>query len=136
MSLATLATYSNNRITPAQNPEDARVTAGAFDLNQVLPAGQVLATKGNTGTGTNTLLVALGGTNTHAVGILMYAINTDANGNVFLGGSTNASEVNPPFQTSPYFTAGTFDPADLTGWSATATTSLNMRITAAGFYKF
>jgi hypothetical protein len=131
MSFATLATYANNRLTPVQYPEDARWTAGVFDVNLTLARGTVIANKG-----TNQTLVAFDTTNTASVGLLMYDIKTDANGQVYFGGSTTAGPENVPFDTAPYFVAGTFDVADLTGLDATSRANLNGRLLANGFFKF
>lgn len=129
--LSTLSSFANNRLTPVQNPEDARWTAGVFDVSQTLARGTVVANKG-----TNQVLVKFDATNTAAVGLLMYDIMTDSAGKVYTGGSTNAAENNIPVETAPYFNAGTFDPAELTGLDATSRANLNGRLLANGFFKF
>lgn len=130
--LTTLSSYANNRLTPVQYPEDARWTAGVFDVSQTLARGTVLAPKG-----TNQVLVAFdGATNTAACGFLMYDIRTDAAGKVYYGGSTNAAENNIPMETAPYYVAGTFDVTELTGLDATSRANLNGRLLANGYFKF
>ena len=130
----TLEVYSNDRLTPAQYPEDARKTAGKLGVSLTLAAGTVLGKRTSNG-----LLYAYNdaltdGTNV-AVGILEYATKTDSSGNAFFGDSTTASSLNVPHQTVPYFVSGTFDTADLTGYDAAALADLNGRVLASGFIK-
>lgn len=128
--LATIATYANNRLTPVQYPEDARWTAGRFDVNLTLARGTVVAAKA----ATPTLLVAYDDvTNVAAAGFLMYDIKTDANGMVYYGGSTTASPENVPMETAPFYVNGTFDPAELTGLTAAGKTALKARTLQNGF---
>lgn len=131
MSFSTLSAFANNRLTPVQYPEDARWTAGVFEVSQTIARGTVVANKG-----TNQVLVPFDATNTAAVGLLMYDIKTDSAGKVYLGGSTNAAANNIPTETAPYYVGGTFDPADLTGLDATSRANLNGRLLANGFFKF
>lgn len=107
-----------NILTPVQHPEDARWNAGTFAASISWNAGQTLIRT------TNGLFpyAAFGASN--AVGLAMYTGATDANGNVYYGGSTNASAINPGFKDSPYFTSGDFDTAQLYTFDSTARTQL------------
>jgi hypothetical protein len=125
MALTTLEQYANSKLTPVQDPQDARWTAGVFGPSLTLAAGTVLGKKTADGKLYAYVDANADGTQT-AVGYLMYAINTDASGQAYLGGSATASSLNPPFTTAPYFYAGTFDPADLTGNDAAANTDLKV----------
>lgn len=130
---AELATYAaTNMLQPKQRPEDARQDAGAFGVSLTLAKGTVIGKKTSDG-----LLYAYNdaltnGTNV-AVGILMYTIKTDSSGRIFFSDSTDASELNPPHQTAPYWQSGIFDTADLTGYDANALTDLNGKVLANGF---
>lgn len=131
----TLETWSNNRLTPAQYPEDARWTAGRFAVSQTIAAGTLLGKVTSGG-----LLKAYNDANSDgtqtAVGICMYDIVTDSSGNVFLGTSGTASSLNQPLgKTAPYFVTGTFDTADLTGYDAAGLADLNGKVLANGFIK-
>lgn len=132
--LSTLTNYANNRLTPALYPEDARWTAVAFEPSLTLARGTVVAPKGTN----QTFLAYDGATNTAALGFLMYDIRTDVNGKVYMGGSTNAAEVNNiPQETAPVYTAGTFDTTELTGLDATSRANLNGRLLGnLGMFKF
>jgi hypothetical protein len=130
----TLENYNpggTNILTPAQFPQDARWTAGRFAPSKTIAAGAYLGKYTNTSLSTVGLLDNYSPSNTNglgtAVGLNMITLATDASGNVFnnSGMGTNANSLNLPALTSPYFTAGTFDPADLSGGDANALTNLN-----------
>jgi hypothetical protein len=111
-----------NILTPVQFPEQAKWTAGIFAPSQAnLLAGQVL------GANTNGALLAWGGGTNQIMGLNMYTLSTDAAGNVFINNGTNASIINTPTQTSPYFISGTFDTNDLAGWNTNAATAFGAR---------
>ena len=129
----TLQTYAmTNQLQPKQRPEDARQDAGAFGVSLTLVKGTMLGRKTSDG-----LLYAYNDALTSGVnvcvGILMYTIKTDSNGLIFFGDSTDASELNPPHQTAPYWQSGIFDTADLTGYDANALGDLQGRVLANGF---
>lgn len=131
-----LEVFSNNRLTPVQYPEDARWTAGRFAASQTLAAGTVLGKLTAGGLLTDYDNAAADGSET-AVGLLMYDITVDASGNVFLGTSSTVSAIHRSIGlTAPYFVAGTFDTADLTGYNAAGLTDLNGRVLPNGFIKF
>ena len=130
---AELSTYAaTNILQPKQRPEDARQDAGAFGVSLTLVKGTVLGKKTSDG-----LLYAYNDSLTSgvnvAVGILMYTIKTDSTGRIFFGDSTDASEVNVPHQTAPYWQSGIFDTGDLTGYDANALTDLNGKVLANGY---
>ena len=121
---------------PKQYPEDARWTAGRFTASQSLAAGTLVGKVTATGLLSAYNNANVNGTET-AVGILMYSIDVDASGNVFLGGSAVASSMNQPTgKTAPYYVSGTFDPADITGEDAAGITDLNGITLANGYIKF
>jgi hypothetical protein len=104
-------------------PKDARLLDGIFGASLTLAKGTVLGRKTADG---KLYAYASGnadGTQT-AIGILKYDIKTDASGNVFFGDSAVLSASNPANASAPYYIAGTFSTADLTGWDATAATAM------------
>lgn len=119
-----LSTYAQgtNVLTPVQNPQDARLQSGSFIASISINAGQMLAR-----TGTNGLLpyaLSAGtGTNT-CVGIAQYTFSTDASGNVYYGGGTVGSVINPPYKDSSFFTSGDFDTTQLYTYDATSRANL------------
>lgn len=130
---AELATYAaTNMLQPKQRPEDARQDAGAFAASLTLAKGTVIAKRTSDG-----LLIAYNDSLTNggevAKGILMYTIKTNSSGQVFFSDSTDASELNPPHQTAPYWQSGIFDTGDLTGYDAAALVDLNGTVRANGF---
>lgn len=129
-----IASYTNYTLQPVQWPKDARTEAGIFAANLTLAAGTVVAKVTSGGK-----LAAYNDSNSDgtqvAVGLLAVAIKTDANGKVYVGGSTTAGPLNPPLDTAPYFICGTFDTDDLTGWDAAAATDLHARTLPTGYVK-
>lgn len=128
-----LATYAmTNQLQPKQRPEDARQDAGAFGASLTLDKGTIIGKRTSDG-----LLYAYDDTATNgqevAKGILMYTIKTNSSGHVFFSDSTDATELNPPHQTAPYWQSGIFDTADLTGYDAAALVDLNGKVLANGF---
>jgi hypothetical protein len=98
---------------------------------QGLVAVDISALTGATGA-TLSETTTLPGTET-GVGIAMYDFVTDAVGLCYFGTSTTGSSLNTPMQTMPYFVAGTFDPADLTGYDAAFLADVKGRLLANGF---
>lgn len=123
----------SNVLSPAEFPEEAKWTAGAFGPSQTVLAGHVLAKSLADG-----LLYPYDGSNTNlatAGGLNIFTLMTDASNRVYYGGSTNASPLNVPLETSPYFVAGTFDLASLTGWDDGASSSLGAIANPSGFIR-
>lgn len=128
-----LETYAmTNQLQPKQRPEDARQDAGAFGASLTLAKGTIIGKRTADGLLVAYLDTATNGAQT-AVGILMYTIKTNSSGQVFFSDSTDASELNPPHQTAPYWQSGIFDTGDLTGYDAAALVDLNGKVLANGF---
>lgn len=123
-----------NILTPVRGVQDARWTAAKFGPSLTIAAGTVLGKKTADG-----LLYPYASGNADgtqvAVGLSMYSIWTDAASLVYLNGSAVAGLLNFPDYTAPYYYSGIFDSADLTGWDATAKSTLGAQATLEGFFR-
>jgi hypothetical protein len=122
--LTNVRTYTNARLQPAQYPHLAQHNAGVFGPSLTIVAGQALGKK-----------TADGKLYAYADANSFYSFVTDANGQAFIGGSTTPGEDNPPQTTMPYYWAGVFDTADLTGHDAAALADLKGFVMPSGFIK-
>jgi hypothetical protein len=132
--LTNVRTYTNARLQPAQYPHLAQHNAGVFGPSLTIVAGQALGKK--TADGKLYAYADANSDGTQAcVGYSIYSFVTDANGQAFIGGSTTPGEDNPPQTTMPYYWAGVFDTADLTGHDAAALADLKGFVMPSGFIK-
>ena len=130
--LNTIATFANDRLQPAQRPQDARQNAGVFGPNLTIAKGQALGKKTADSKLYPYASANVDGTQT-CVGYSIYPFVTDATGQSYIGGSTTPGWNNPPMTTMPYYDMGCFDPADLVGHDANALANLKGRVEPSGF---
>lgn len=109
---ATLITAALNMLQPAQRPEDARQDACKFKASITMTKGQAIGIKTSTGLAEALVPGATDGTQ-NTVGFNMYDFTTDSSGKVLFNGAT-ANWLNSAWNTAPFWSAGIFDPADLT----------------------
>lgn len=126
--------YTNNVLTPAQYPENARTAAIAMAPDLALAAGTVLGIITADNVGAEYATANVDGTGT-ASALLMVDIVTDADGRVSMVGDI-ADPMAHNYQsnnTAPVFVKGVFDPADLIGWDADAAADMGAKLLPNGF---
>jgi hypothetical protein len=130
----TLSTFNPTKLEPIEFPEDARIEAVVMGASLTVARGTVLGkvTATNKHAAYNDAL-----TNGVEVAtcIAVYDFVTDASGNVYLGTSAVASEMNLPHATAPVYVAGVFNSSELTGWNAAAAVDFHARLLPSGYYR-
>ena len=99
-------------LQPAQEPGDARQDAVQWTPSITVSAGDIIAIHSGT---KKAIRYVAGGANETGIGkgLAMYSFVTDANGLVFISGSTTASPINTGDLTSPIWKTGIFDVGDV-----------------------
>ena len=124
MAANPLHTYQNDAVQPYMDPENVEIIHFEIPPSTTITkgtlVGELTANQGRVDEYDNT---NGDGTET-AIGIMMYDVVSDANGNITIGGGEHGETQ----LTCPVFVAGTFHTDDLTGLDAPAVADLGRMV--------